>query len=289
MTRPPRKIRDSDASAKASDRYNAVKRRARRDAAHRGKAELPVGDTPLLLFGLHTVRAALANPRRRKHMLYATRNALARLETAGGRIESIPVEIREPRWLDKLAGSEAVHQGVVLAVSPLPLRELDDLGTDRLLLVLDQITDPHNVGAILRSAVACGAGAVIVTRRHSAAETATLAKSASGALDMIDVVSVGNLAAALGQIRSRGYRVIGLDSAGADRLEDALDGDRMALVLGAEGRGLRARTRECCDALAHIELPGSLQSLNVSNAAAIALYLAQRRLSGQAADKGHSA
>jgi 23S rRNA (guanosine2251-2'-O)-methyltransferase len=289
MSRPPGKKRGNQATATPSDRYHAVKRRARRDASRQRKHDEPDAEAHLLLFGLHTVRAALANPQRRKHVLYATKNALARLQADGGRLDSVPVEERDPRWLDRLAGPGAVHQGAVLAASPLPLRQLEDLGGEPLLLVLDQVTDPHNVGAILRSAVACGAGAVVATRRHSAAETATLAKSASGALDMIDLITVGNLASALEEIRSRGYRIIGLDGAGDARLEDALEGDRLALVLGAEGRGLRARTRECCDVLARIALPGSLQSLNVSNAAAISLYLAQCHISAMTPGRGHSA
>jgi 23S rRNA (guanosine2251-2'-O)-methyltransferase len=290
MSRPPGKKRGNETGATPSDRYHAIKRRARRDASKQGqRREKPDTEDRLLLFGLHTVRAALSNPRRRKHMLYATKNALARLEADGGTIDSVPIEIREPRSLDRLAGPEAVHQGLVLDVSPLPSRQLRDLGAEPLLLVLDQVTDPHNVGAILRSAVACGAGAVIATRRHSATETATLAKSASGALDMIDLITVGNLATALGEIRDRGYRIIGLEGAAQDRLEDAFEGDRLALVLGAEGRGLRARTRECCDVLARIALSGSLQSLNVSNAAAISLYLAQRHIGARSEYPGHSA
>lgn len=148
------------------------------------------------------------------------------------------------------------------------------------MLVLDQVTDPHNVGAIMRSAVAFGAGALITTARHSPSESGVLAKSASGALEHIDHLEVRNLAVALQELQEAGYQTVGLDSEGPDVLEKSFAGDRIALVLGAEGKGLRQKTRETVDLLARLELEGAIRSLNVSNAAAVAMYAARRHLAG---------
>jgi 23S rRNA (guanosine2251-2'-O)-methyltransferase len=191
------------------------------------------------------------------------------------------LDIREasPRDLDSLVGRDAVHQGAVLEAEPLVPRPMAEIGQSPLLLVLDQVTDPHNVGAIMRSAVAFGAGALITTSRHSPTETGVLAKSASGALDMIDHVAVRNLAECLEELAGMGYRTVGLDSEGPDILENSLEGARIALVLGAEGKGLRQKTRATCTALARIDLPGEIRSLNVSNAAVLALYIAHRHVS----------
>jgi 23S rRNA (guanosine2251-2'-O)-methyltransferase len=220
------------------------------------------------------VAAALANPRRTVLRLLATDNARQRLE-------SVPrnVEATTPKELSRLLGPEAVHQGVAAEVEPLPALALDALPSDaRLLLFLDQITDPHNVGAILRSAAAMAADAVVVTGRYSPVETGVLAKAASGALDIMPLIVVPNLARALEEVGDLGFFRIGLDSDGPDALEDALAHDRMALVVGAEGKGLRQKTRQTCDRVARLDLPGDLRSLNVSNAAALALYLAHRHL-----------
>lgn len=196
----------------------------------------------------------------------------------GAPLDAVAHTICLPKALDRMVGAGAVHQGVVLRAAPLAPVRLGHLPAEPLLLVLDQVTDPHNVGAVLRSAVACGAGAVITTARHSPAETGVLAKSASGALDLIGMVEVRNLAACLEELRQRGYLIIGLDSGGGGTLEEALSGDRIALVLGAEGRGLRQKTRATCDVLARIDLPGAIRSLNVSNAAILALYIARRQI-----------
>ncbi|PHP66711.1 23S rRNA (guanosine(2251)-2'-O)-methyltransferase RlmB [Zhengella mangrovi] len=269
------------------DSHYAKLRRAHRDAKRGGppprRKPAPVtGDMPddglVRLYGLHTVREALANPARRCVRLLATRNALARLGLEDESAAPCPVEIVEPKAIDRITGSEAVHQGALLEAQPLQPKPLDALGDTRLLLVLDQVTDPHNVGAIMRSAVAFGAGALVTTARHSPAESGVLAKSASGALEHIDHITVRNLAEALEAIAAAGFQTIGLDSDGPEELESTLAGERIALVLGAEGKGLRQKTRETVTALARLDMPGAIRSLNVSNAAAIALYAATRHL-----------
>ena len=245
--------------------------RARNPVA--GEAE---NERIIRLYGLHTVRAALDNPRRIKHRLLATRNALQRLELAAD--NTVPVEIVEPRVIDALVGADAVHQGVLLEADPLATKRLDALGDANLVLVLDQVTDPHNVGAILRSAVAFGAAALITTARHSPQESGVLAKAASGALEHIDHIEVRNLADALGTLVEAGFQTVGLDSEGPTELEQSLHGTRLALALGAEGKGLRQKTRETVETLARLDLPGAIRSLNVSNAAAVALYAARAHL-----------
>ncbi|MDD9911411.1 MAG: RNA methyltransferase [Ahrensia sp.] len=248
----------------------------------------------LLLYGIHTVRAALENPHRHIHWVQCTRNAAQRLESAfearrrlisgeGKTTRFDGPDIVETAALDALVAADAVHQGVVAHCDPLPgtdRADLFDLADARLLLLLDQITDPHNVGAIMRSAVAFAADAVITTHRNSAAETSALAKSASGALDMIATSSVRNMGKSIETLNEIGFVSIGLDSEGPQSLEATLaetNNAPIALVLGAEGRGLREKTRESCVALARLDMPGRIRSLNVSNAAALALYLASSR------------
>ncbi len=238
----------------------------------------PAPDGLVRLYGIHTVRAALDNPRRKITRMLVTRNAAERLELGDMAALSFPAEIVEPREIDKITGSEAVHQGVVIEAKPLSPKPLEALGDTRLVVVLDQVTDPHNVGAVMRSAVAFGAGALIVTSRHSPTESGVLAKSASGALEHIDLIEVRNLADALGRLHEAGFQTIGLDSDGPGEMEKSFSGDRVALVLGAEGKGLRQKTRETVSALARLDMPGAIRSLNVSNAAAVALYAARRFL-----------
>jgi 23S rRNA (guanosine2251-2'-O)-methyltransferase len=233
----------------------------------------------VLLYGLHTVRAALDNPERKLIKLSVTQNAFARLEIGEPDSLRFPVEFVSPQDIDKLLGPEAIHQGVMLETRPLPARRLEALKESPLLLVLDQVTDPHNVGAIMRSAVAFGAGAVITTQRHSPTESGVLAKSASGALELIPYIQVTNLADALGELHKLGFQTIGLDSEGPAQLEETFDGARIALVLGSEGKGLRQKTRETVAALARLDMPGEIKSLNVSNAAAVALYASRQHLS----------
>jgi 23S rRNA (guanosine2251-2'-O)-methyltransferase len=155
---------------------------------------------------------------------------------------------------------------------------LETLAADGLVLVLDQITDPHNVGAILRSAAAFDVKAIVTTARHSPEATGVLAKAASGAIDIVPLVLVQNLARAMNGLRERGFLIVGLDSEGEADLADVPLKAPLALVLGAEGKGLRQLTRETCDSLARLDMPGAIKSLNVSNAAALALYVASRKL-----------
>src|SRR3569623_2061873 len=195
---------------------------------------------PVYLYGLHTVRAALDNPRREKRMLLATPNALTRLKEGGptGR-----VQVREvtPRELAHLLGGDAVHQGAALEVEPVSRFGRDDIDPLRLIVVLDQVTDPHNVGAILRTACAFGADALVTTQRYAPRETGVMAKAASGALDLVPLIEVRNLGDALELMKSRGMRVLGIDSEAPSPLVPRADRSPLAIVLGAEGKGLRQR------------------------------------------------
>lgn len=230
-------------------------------------------DGPVYLYGLHTVRAALDNPRREKRVLLATPNGLNRLKE-GGNVADIRIEERTPRDLDKLLGAEAVHQGVALEVDPVSRFGLNDIGKLDLVIALDQVTDPHNVGAILRTACAFGADAVITTARYAPRETGVLAKSASGALDMIPLVEVRNLGDTLETLKEHGLICLGFDSEAPSLLKPRPAGQKLAIVLGAEGKGLRQKTRSLCDEMVRLDMPGPIKSLNVSNAAAIALFAA---------------
>jgi 23S rRNA (guanosine2251-2'-O)-methyltransferase len=279
------------------DTHYATLRRAHRDAKReRGEIPTPVPQkrnkrtggedwkpAPLApdqvqLYGLHTVRAALDNPERNIIKLCVTQNALVRLDIGAVSDLPYPVEMVTPQDLDKVLGPDAIHQGVMLETKPLPARRLAALNDSPLLLVLDQVTDPHNVGAIMRSAVAFDAGAVITTMRHSPTESGVLAKSASGALELIPYIQITNLSDVLGELHKLGFVTIGLDSEGPAPLEGTFSGEKVALVLGAEGKGLRQKTRETVNALARLDMPGAIKSLNVSNAAAIALYAARSYL-----------
>ncbi|MEX1180457.1 MAG: RNA methyltransferase [Cucumibacter sp.] len=228
-------------------------------------------DGPLYIYGLHPVRAALDNPARRKRGLLSTPNALRRLAESGP-LPSIEVKETSPRELDRLLGADAVHQGVALKVDPLPRKPIGELAGASLVVVLDQITDPHNVGAILRTACAFGANALLTTARHAPRETSVLAKSASGALDMMDFIEVRNLAEAIDELKGLGFTCLGFDSEAGEPLRPGIAAPKVALLLGAEGKGLRQKTRSMCDRLLRLETPGPIKSLNVSNAAAIALF-----------------
>ncbi|MCU0831699.1 MAG: RNA methyltransferase [Rhizobiaceae bacterium] len=241
-------------------------------------AALPEG--MVRLYGIHVVKAALDNPKRRKARLVATRNALIRLGLDSPEALPFPVEVVEPRALDPLVGADAVHQGAVLDCDVLKTRPLKALDNEPLVLVLDQVTDPHNVGALIRSAVAFNVRVLITTMRHSPDETGVMAKAASGALEHIEHIAVRNLGEAIEALNAQGYQTVGLDSDGPAPLEDTLHGNRIALVLGAEGKGLRRKTRSLTGALARLDMPGAIRSLNVSNAGAIALYVARRHLAG---------
>jgi 23S rRNA (guanosine2251-2'-O)-methyltransferase len=228
---------------------------------------------PVYLYGLHTVRAALDNPQRVKKNLLVTPNALNRLRETGA-VDGVRVQETTPKELDRLLGADAVHQGVALEVDPVSRFRLNDLTHPKLIVVLDQITDPHNVGAILRTACAFGAQAVVTTARHSPRETGVMAKAASGALDLVPMVEVRNLGDALQSLKDRGVTVLGFDSEAPAPLKPRASHGPLAIVLGAEGKGLRQRTRELCDEMVRLDMPGPIKSLNVSNAAAIALFAA---------------
>jgi 23S rRNA (guanosine2251-2'-O)-methyltransferase len=228
---------------------------------------------PVYLYGLHTVRAALDNPRRQKRELLVTPNALMRLRETGP-VAGIKQRETTPRELDKLLGADAVHQGVALEVEPVSRFGLNDIPDLKLVVVLDQVTDPHNVGAILRTACAFGADALVTTQRYAPRETGVMAKSASGALDLVPLIEVRNLGDALELLKSRGMHVLGFDSEAPSPLMPRPGTQKLAVVLGAEGKGLRQRTRELCDEMVRLEMPGPIKSLNVSNAAAIALFAA---------------
>jgi 23S rRNA (guanosine2251-2'-O)-methyltransferase len=227
------------------------------------------------LYGFHAVLAALNAPRRRLVRLYATSAAAERLQ---GEIARRGVETRvvSAEEIAARLPREAVHQGLLLEAEPLESLDLSELPDRGLVVVLDQITDPHNVGAILRTCAAFAVDALLTTERHSPEFSGLLAKAASGGLEHVPIATVGNLARALDELGDQGFWRVGLDSEapvvfGAEPLTRPL-----ALVLGAEDKGLRRLTREKCDVLARLDLPGAVKSLNVSNACAIALALASR-------------
>jgi 23S rRNA (guanosine2251-2'-O)-methyltransferase len=245
------------------------------------------GGAALWLYGIHAVLAALANPERPCRRLVITSEARAGL---GQRLEALlrarpnlggPTVLPRER-ISALLPQGAVHQGIALEVGPLPPFDLGDacraaaLRPDPLIVVLDQVEDPHNVGAVLRSAAAFWALAVVVTERRAPGETGTLAKAAAGALETVPLVTVTNLARALSDLKAAGFWIVGLEgTAGQTLAESRLTGP-VALVLGAEGKGLRRLTRETCDVLARLPIAPEMESLNVSVAAGIALYELRR-------------
>ena len=224
-------------------------------------------------WGRHAVLAALANPERRVRKLWGTHEALAALDLP----QSLQITYADAADLGRLVPSDAPHQGLVADVDPLEdiwLGDLLEQGRDsnRPLLLLDQVTDPHNVGAVLRSAAAFDALGIVTQDRHAPPESGTVARAASGALESVPWVRVVNLSRSLGEIADAGYWRIGLTGHAETTLGDALGPDRVALVLGAEGEGMRANTETHCDTLAKLPISPRVESLNVSNAAAIALY-----------------
>lgn len=257
--------------------------RNREDQPRRGETKLPPepsgnntgGPGGYWIFGHHAVEEALKNPKRRIHRLVAAGDAAAALGRGAG---APATETVERDLIDKLVGRDVVHQGIAARVSPLPetyIDEICDLGRDRenaCVVILDQVTDPHNVGAILRSAAAFGALAIILTERHAAPESGILAKSASGALEHVPLVRVTNLARAMEELKAAGFWCIGLAAEAKQTLSSIKSGGRVALCLGAEGAGLRRLTRENCDLLVRLPTAGPIDHLNVSNAAAISLY-----------------
>jgi 23S rRNA (guanosine2251-2'-O)-methyltransferase len=249
-----------------------IERRERFERARRDSLRDEAGG-PVVMYGWHTVTAALKNPDRRVRKLLATENAARRLSEEGFAVK--PDVVRPSAIAERLL-PDAVHQGLYLETDPLPSPAIDDLPAQGVVLVLDQITDPHNVGAIFRSAAAFAATAIVTTQRHSPDATGALTKAASGALEFVPLVNVQNLARALAALKQSGFLVVGLDSSGDSDLAALPLRTPLALVLGAEGKGLRQLTKETCDHVARIDLPGDIKSLNVSNAAALALYVASR-------------
>lgn len=234
------------------------------------------------IYGYHTVTTALGNPHRHIRRLLAVEAEMARLP------DGRTAERTDPATLAGLLPQGAVHQGLAALVDPLPMVDLAELLEDlppdapARLLLLDQVTDPHNVGAILRSAAALGAAGVILTERHAAPESGSLAKTASGALDVLPLVRVVNLSRAIEALKQAGFWCLGLAAEGEMTLAEARPTGRIALVLGAEGTGLRRLTREHCDQLVRLPTRGPIDQLNVSNAAAIALYELARDIPGAA-------
>jgi 23S rRNA (guanosine2251-2'-O)-methyltransferase len=237
----------------------AIRRNRSRKTAH------------LQIYGVHAVLAACANPQRKLHRLFVTRNIQNQYEIRL-KAAQCPIEILTSQEISRMAPENAVHQGILAKAAPLPATDLEDLKDCQLILVLDQVTDPHNVGAILRSAAAFNADAVIITARNSPEATGVLAKTASGGLEHVPLVEAVNLARALDTLGKQGFTCIGFDSEAEFALEKAPISAPLALVMGAEGKGLRRLTREKCDLLVRLDMPGPIKSLNVSNAAALALY-----------------
>ena len=251
----------------------------KRPPGARGRSRPPplAPDGPAILYGWHTVKAALENPARHIHRLLATENAVRRLAEDGVALPVEP-ELVRPDVIDARLGPDAVHQGLLAEADPLHAPTAEELAPEGIVLVLDQITDPHNVGAIMRSAAAFAVKAIVTTARHSPEATGVLAKAASGALELVPLVTVQNLARGMEELRQRGFLLVGLDSSGDTDIAALPLRAPLALVLGAEGKGLRQLTRATCDALARIDVPGEIKSLNVSNAAALSLYVASRAL-----------
>lgn len=256
-------------------RPNRPQPRPRGPAPHR-QAEGQRGTAEgVWLHGLHPVAAALANPARRLRRLLVTREAERELAERVPNPWRITPELVERDRLAALLPPESVHQGAALLVEPLPELPLEKMleGSTGPVLVLDQVTDPRNVGAILRSAAAFGAAAVVMQDRHAPQETGSLARAASGALEVVPILREVNLSRALQALKKSGLWVVGLEAAGPVTLaQSGLQGRRVALVLGAEGEGLRRLTRENCDELVRLPIMPAMESLNVSAAAAVALY-----------------
>jgi len=231
-----------------------------------------------ILYGTHAVRAALRNPRRARLALYATAHAAERL-AADIAASGLVAHVVEAETLTRRLGAQAVHQGLLLEARPLPDADLGDLDDARsLVIVLDQITDPRNVGAILRLAAAFGVDALVSTERHAPEISSLLAKAASGGLEHVALIEVVNLARALDELGQRGFLRVGLDSEAEERFETVPLSRPLALVLGGEGTGLRRLTRTKCDLLARLDMPGAIKSLNVASACAVALTLTTTRL-----------
>jgi 23S rRNA (guanosine2251-2'-O)-methyltransferase len=270
-------------------RPHASKNRGKAEKTAPARSPAPAAHSPgrpaatspgaLWLYGLHAVQAALANPRRKLGRAILTPRAI---ETLGSKLLGrVRVDTAEPSAIDKLLPPGAVHQGAALEAWPLKSRDLDEILAEttpgrRVVLVLDQLSDPHNVGAILRTAAAFRVAAVIVQDRNAPPQSGALAKAASGALDLVPYIEVVNIARALDQLAERGFWRIALVGDGEQSLAEATSTGDVALVLGSEGSGVRRLVKEHCEARAYIPISKTMESLNVSNAAAIALYELRR-------------
>jgi 23S rRNA (guanosine2251-2'-O)-methyltransferase len=258
-----------------------LQKRAERGFGPRPKPAPGIRDDGMhVLYGIHTVVEALKNPRRSIVRLVTTDNGAVRLKEIIPDLAVAPV-IASAEEIGRQLSPDAVHQGVLAIAEPLPSPSLAALKPGGIVLALDQVTDPHNVGAIMRSAAAFAVQAIVTTTRNSPEITGVLAKAASGALEHVPVIEVQNLARTLSELAERGFSVVGLDSDAADALGDLRLAAPLCLVLGAEGKGLRPVTRAACSAIAHLPMPGAIRSLNVSNAAAVALYAATMGLSAR--------
>ncbi|WP_417322312.1 23S rRNA (guanosine(2251)-2'-O)-methyltransferase RlmB [Erythrobacter aureus] len=258
------------------ERKRALRGRAGRMKGGRGSGRASTGQ--VRLWGRHAVEAALKNPDRVHRKLWATREAIEALD--GELPDDFPLEYADVTDLARLVAKDAPHQGLVLECAPLEDMHLDeilDCDPSRPIVVLDQVTDPHNVGAIMRSAAAFGAAALVTQDRHAPPEGGVIGKAASGALEILPWVRVVNLARALEQMAEAGYWRIGLTGTAEATLAEALPAGPVALVLGAEGEGMRHNIESHCDALAKLPIGGRIESLNVSNAGAIALYAVATR------------
>lgn len=225
---------------------------------------------PVWIYGKHSSLAALNNPGRQVSRIVASKNVANELGLH-------KAEILDDARIASIVGKDAVHQGLAVQVSPLPEIDLHEADLGNLVILLDQVTDPHNVGAILRSASAFGANAVITTERNSPSETGVLAKAASGALEYVQYIREGNLAEAMQYLKKQGFWIGGMDGEAPNSIEEIKGYEKIAIVMGAEGQGMRHKTREYCDFLIKIPMDERQESLNVSNAAAIALYVASKR------------
>jgi len=275
--RPPRDERPAPARY-SSESTDSKPRFERPQSRAEAQPEYKASGGSYWIYGNHAVMAAIDNPKRRiRRLLQAT--AESEKAARGGSDRTLPRwETVDRAILDRVAGRESVHQGIAAQVDPLPETDVEDIAAmaaerpEAKIVILDQVTDPHNVGAILRSAAAFGALAVVLTERNAAPESGVLAKAASGALEVVPLVRVTNLARAMEQLKAAGFWCAGLAAEGERSLAESRLSGRVALCLGAEGAGLRRLTRTHCDLLVRLPTSGPIDHLNVSNAAAVALY-----------------
>ena len=228
-----------------------------------------------IIYGAHPVEEALKNPKRKFVKLTTTLNGAERLKEFIQPLGITP-EIVNPKVLDRKVEPDAVHQGMILEAKPLRQPQLNEIEQSGVVVMLDQVTDPHNVGAILRTCAAFNVRALVTTARHSAEASGVLFKAASGAYEHVPFVKVTNLARAMEELRESGFRLVGLDSEAEIALGEVDKTPPLVLVFGAEGKGLRELTRKNCDVVAKLDFSGAIRSLNVSNAAAVALYALTR-------------